>query len=29
MAFLEEQDRAARGSASPAGGTVDERPASA
>jgi GTPase len=29
MAFLEEQDRAARGRASPAGGTVDERPASA
>jgi GTP-binding protein len=29
MAFLEEQDRAARGLASPAGGTVDERPASA
>jgi len=29
MAFLEEQDRAARGSASPAGGTVDERPVSA
>ncbi len=29
MAFLEEQDRAARGPASPAGGTVDEQPASA
>jgi GTP-binding protein len=29
MAFLEEQDRAARESASPAGGTVDEQPASA
>jgi GTPase len=29
MAFLEEQDRAARGSASPAEGTDDERPASA
>ncbi|MGA9367177.1 MAG: GTPase ObgE [Steroidobacteraceae bacterium] len=29
MAFLEEQDRAARGPASPAEGTVDERPASA
>jgi GTPase len=29
MAFLEEQDRAARASASPAEGTVDERPASA
>ncbi|MGH8290848.1 MAG: Obg family GTPase CgtA [Steroidobacteraceae bacterium] len=29
MAFLEEQDRAARGLASPAGETVDERPASA
>jgi len=29
MAFLEEQDRAAPGPASPAGGTVDEQPASA
>jgi GTPase len=29
MAFLEEQDRAARGSASPAEGTDDEQPASA
>jgi GTPase len=29
MAFLEEQDREARGPASPAGGTVDEQPASA
>jgi GTPase len=29
MGFLEEQDRAARGPASPAGGTVDERPVSA
>ncbi|HTX06383.1 MAG TPA: GTPase ObgE [Steroidobacteraceae bacterium] len=29
MAFLEEQDRAAHGLASPAGETVDERPASA
>ena len=29
MAFLEEQDLAARESASPAGGTVDEQPASA
>jgi GTP-binding protein len=29
MGFLEEQDRAARGHASPAGGTVDEQPASA
>jgi GTP-binding protein len=29
MAFLEEQDRAARGPGSPAGGTVDEQPASA
>jgi GTP-binding protein len=29
MAFLEEQDRAARGPGSPAGGTVDEQPVSA
>lgn len=29
MGFLEEQDREARGPASPAGGTVDEQPASA
>jgi len=29
MAFLEEEDRGARGPASPAGGTVDEQPASA
>ena len=29
MGFLEEQDRVARGLASPAGGTVDEQPASA